>query len=156
MDNLKIINDLISEKMKRNISMVEFHKRQVEKYESIIQELDELRDDLEFELDCEDQNYRYNNQTERFEKISPMKEYKNTFRSLTSLGEEDCDDDDCTPDLFRDEFDDEEEDIHKLKLGDDCLYCDDGWIEMVDDGMRKIFRCPECDYMYSWRDVEYD
>lgn len=178
MDSLKVVNDIISEKIKRNLSMVEFHKKEVERYESIISELDELRDDLEFEFDCEDQTYKYNDQTQRFDKVTNTKENTEIIFPETSSSwgkitnvilsdgerEEDEDewndyyDEDDDIDLFRDELDDEEEDIHKLKVGDDCLYCDDGWIEMSlsDDGMRKIFRCPECDYMYSWRDVEYD
>ena len=164
MDSLKVMNNVISEKIKRNLSMVEFHKKEVERYESIISELDELRDDLEFEFDCEDQTYKYNDQTQRFDKVANTKESNCKFCSPLSLIKDyksDDDEDDCTLDLFSDEFGDddddfEEEDVHKLKVGDDCLYCDYGWIEMVDDGMRKTFRCHDCDYVYSWRDVEYD
>lgn len=163
MDSLKVINDVISEKIKRNLSMVEFHKKEVERYESIISELDELRDNLEFEFDCEDQTYKYNDQTQRFDKVTDTKEYNFKFCSPLSLikdYESDDDEDDDT-DLFRDEFDDDDGDesgevVKKLRVGCDCLYCKDGWIEMVDDGLRKTFRCPECDYVYSWRDVEYD
>ena len=146
MDSLKVMNNVISEKIKRNLSMVEFHKKEVERYESIISELDELRDDLEFEFDCEDQTYKYNDQTQRFDKVANTKESNCKFCSPLSL----------IKDYKSDDDDFEEEDVHKLKVGDDCLYCDDGWIKMVDDGIRKTFRCPECDCVYSWRDVEYD
>ena len=111
MDSLKVMNNVISEKIKRNLSMVEFHKKEVERYESIISELDELRDDLEFEFDCEDQTYKYNDQTQRFDKVANTKESNCKFCHPLSLIKDyksDDDEDDCTPDLFRDEFDDDD------------------------------------------------